>query len=157
MYSTRASREMRATPAQVYRALVDGDLIERWRVPDGMTGQVHELDAHEGGRFRVSLTYDRGAEAGKSSAHTDTYRGRFLRLVENEMVVEVLEFKTDDPALGGEMTMTTAITQTAEGASVVMVHDGVPDAVRRADNQAGMEMALARLAALVEVDSPGDS
>lgn len=156
MYSTRASRHVRATPAQVYRALVDGELIGQWRVPGGMTSRVHEFDAQEAGRFRVSLTYHRGTEAGKSSAHTDTYSGRFLRLVENELVVEALEFETDDPALGGEMTMTTTIKPRASGALVEVVHDGVPDAVRRADNEAGIEMALTRLAALVEASTQGD-
>ena len=156
VYSTRASRNLRATPAQVYRALTDGELVGRWRVPEGMTSHVHQFDVHEGGRFRVSLTYDRRTEAGKSSAHTDTYRGRFLLLVENERVVEALEFETDDPALSGLMTMTTTITPTSLGALVEIVHDGVPDAIRRADNEAGMEMALTRLAALVEAGPRGD-
>jgi uncharacterized protein YndB with AHSA1/START domain len=147
---------MRATPAEVYRALTDGELIGQWRVPEGMTSLVHEFDAQQGGRFRVSLTYDRPDEAGKSSANTDTYRGRFLRLVENELVVEGLHFETEDPALVGEMTMTTTITPTAMGCLVEMVHDGVPDGVRRADNEAGMEMALTRLAALTEPGTHGD-
>jgi len=147
---------MRASPAEVYRALIDSAAMAHWRVPEGMTSHVHEFDARAGGRFRVSLTYDGGTEAGKSSAHTDTYRGRFLRLVENKLVVEGLEFETDDPALGGEMTMTTTLTPTATGTVVEMVHDGVPDAVPRADNEAGMEMALAKLAALVEASTPPD-
>lgn len=121
-----------------------------------MTSRVHEFDAREGGRFRISLTYDRPGAAGKSSAHTDTYRGRFERLVPDELVVEALEFETDDPALGGEMTMTTTITPATSGCLVEMVHDRVPDAVPRADNEAGMEMALNRLAAMVETSAPGD-
>lgn len=141
---------MRATPAQVYRALTDGELIARWRFPDGMTSRVHEFAAQEGGRFRVSLTYDRGTDTGKTSAHTDTCRGRFLRLVESELVVEALGFETDDPALAGEMTMTTMITPTDVGAIVV------PDAVPRVDNEVGMEMALTKLAALLEADTHGD-
>ena len=148
---------MRATPDQVYRALIDGELIARWRVPEGMTSRIHEFDAQEGGRFRVSLTYDQPTEAGKSSAHTDTYRGHFLRLVENELVIEALEFETDDPALGGEMTMTTTITPTVAGAWVEMTHDRVPDAVVRADNEAGMDMALTRLSALLEARTQGAS
>lgn len=150
MYSNRASRNLRATPAQVYRALTDGELVALWRVPEGMTSRVHEFDARAGGRFRVSLTYDAPDEAGKSSANTDTYSGRFLRLVEDALVVEVLSFETEDPALAGEMTMTTTITPAGEGSLVEMVHDGVPDAVPRTDNEAGMQMALARLAALTE-------
>ena len=147
---------MRATPAQVYRALTDGELVAQWRVPEGMTSRVQEFDAREGGRFRVSLTYDRADEAGKTSANTDTYSGCFVRLVEDELVVETLSFETDDPALAGEMTMTTTITPTPTGSLVEMVHDGVPDAVRRADNEAGTEMALARLAAVTEAGAHGE-
>ena len=41
-------------------------------VPDGMTSQVHEFDAREGGAFRISLTYDTPTGIGKTTAHTDT-------------------------------------------------------------------------------------
>lgn len=71
-YSTRASRHLRATPAQVYAALTDGEQIARWRTPDGMTGRVHTFEARERGAFRFSLTYVQPGEAGKSAAHTDT-------------------------------------------------------------------------------------
>ncbi len=64
-----------------------------------MTCLVHAFDAREGGTFRISLTYDASTGAGKTTAHTDTYRGRFVKLVPNEQVVEVDEFETDDPAL----------------------------------------------------------
>ena len=50
----------------VYRALLDPAAIARWRVPDGMRGEVHELDARVGGRIRMSLTYDDPTSAGKS-------------------------------------------------------------------------------------------
>jgi uncharacterized protein YndB with AHSA1/START domain len=152
VYSTRASRHLAARPDQVFRALTDGDLIGRWRVPDGMTSQVHEFDGREGGEFRVSLTYDRPTDAGKSSPHTDTYHGRFLRLAEDRLVVESVEFETPDPVLRGEMTMTTTITPSGSGCLVEMLHEQVPDAVPPADNQAGMETALRRLAALLEAD-----
>ena len=150
MYATRASRHLAARPDQVYRALTDGGLIGRWRVPDGMTSRVHEFDGREGGRFQVSLTYDRPTGSGKSLPHTDTYHGRFVRLVENQLVVESLEFETPDPALQGEMTMTTTITASGRGCLVEMLHERVPDAVPPADNQAGMQMALRRLAGLLE-------
>ena len=142
-----------APPAEVYRALLDAESIARWRVPDGMTAQVHELDAREGGRFRVSLTYElAGADAprGKSTGHTDTYHGRFVRLVPDRQVVEVTEFETEDPALRGEMTMTTTLTANQHGTDVVIVHEGVPDAVPQDQNEAGTRMALARLARLFE-------
>ena len=78
-------------------------------VPKGMTSQVHEFDAREGGSFRISLTYDTPTGTGKTSAHTDTYHGRFVKLVPDEQVVEVMEFETADPALRGEMTITISL------------------------------------------------
>lgn len=150
MYTTRTARIIAAPADVVYAALVDGDQVARWRVPDGMKSEVHEFDAREDGRFRISLTYDSGSEAGKSDAHTDTYSGHFARLVPDELVVEVMEFETDDPALRGEMTMTTRITPTEGGVLVEIEHAGLPDAVPPADNETGTRMALDRLAALVE-------
>ncbi|GGQ02685.1 uncharacterized protein YndB with AHSA1/START domain [Actinomadura coerulea] len=152
MYSTRVSRHVKARPSDVYRALVDGDAIVKWRVPDGMTGEVHEFDGREGGAFRISLTYDAPTGAGKSSARTDTYHGRFVELVPGERVVEVFEFETGDPALQGEVTMTTTLTEVDGGTEVLVVHEGMPDTVPAADNETGTRMALDSLAELVERD-----
>src|SRR5262245_13200192 len=99
MYSTRVSRRVNAPRSVVYRALVDPDAIARWRVPSNMTSEVHEFDAREGGRFRVSLSYDAPGETGKSSSQTDTYHGHFAELVPDQRVVEVFEFETDDLAM----------------------------------------------------------
>src|ERR671926_85553 len=71
---------------------------------------VHAFDAREGGSFRISLTYDAPTGTGKTTAHTDTYHGRFVKLVPNEQIVEVVEFETADPALQGEMTITITLT-----------------------------------------------
>ncbi|MFD7246576.1 SRPBCC domain-containing protein [Streptomyces massasporeus] len=155
MYTSRVSGHVDAPRAAVYRALVSADAIARWRVPTGMRAEVHEFDAREGGAFRVSLTYEAADASGKSAAHTDTYHGHFARLVPDEQVVEVLEFETADPALGGAMTLTTTLTDAEGGGTdVLMVHEGLPDAVPAADNETGTRMALANLARLVEADGP---
>lgn len=153
MYSTRVSWHVNASRAAVYRALLDTDAVARWRVPEGMTARVHAFDAREGGAFRVSLTYDLPTGTGKSDAHTDTYHGHFVRLVPDERVVEEVEFETDDPALGGTMTMTTTLTDADGGTDVLVVHEGLPDAVPAEDNETGTRMALANLARLVESTS----
>src|SRR4051812_10731448 len=101
MRTTRVSRHINAPRALVYRTLLDARALPQWKVPDGMTCQVHAFDAREGGAIRVSLTYDAPSGAGKTTAHTDTYHGRFVRLVPNEQIVEVDEFETTDPALRG--------------------------------------------------------
>ncbi|MFJ8050635.1 SRPBCC domain-containing protein [Streptomyces luteogriseus] len=155
MYTSRVSGHVDAPCAAVYRALVSAEAIARWRVPTGMRAEVHEFDAREGGRFRVSLTYEAPDASGKSAAHTDTYHGHFARLVPDEQVVEVLEFETADPALGGAMTLTTTLTDAEGGGTdVLMVHEGLPDAVPAADNETGTRMALENLARLVEADGP---
>lgn len=151
MYSTQVSGHVNAPRAAVYQALLDEEAIARWRVPDGMSSHVHAFEAREGGRFRVSLTYDGQSGTGKSASHTDTYHGHFAKLVPDEQVVEVLAFETEDPVLSGTMTMTTTLTDADSGGTDVLVlHEGIPDSVPAADNETGTRMALANLARLVE-------
>ncbi|HZP60224.1 MAG TPA: SRPBCC domain-containing protein, partial [Opitutaceae bacterium] len=133
-------------------ALVDAQAVATWMVPAGMTSHVHAFDPREGGSFRISLTYDAPAEKGKTTAHTDTYHGRFVKLVENEQVVEVVEFETTDPALRGEMRITITLADADGGTDLVAVHDQLPPGVPPADNEAGWQSSLSKLAALVEAD-----
>jgi uncharacterized protein YndB with AHSA1/START domain len=148
--STRVSRRVNAPRAIVYRALLDARAVATWMVPTGMTSHVHEFDAREGGLFRISLTYDAPTGTGKTTADSDTYHGRFVKLVTNERVVEVVEFETTDPALGGEMTITISLADADGGTDVLALHDRLPAGLPTADNEAGWRSSLANLAALVE-------
>ena len=150
MSSTRISRRVNAPRAIVYRALLDACAVATWKVPTGMTSHAHAFDAREGGSFRISLTYDDPTGTGKTTAHTDTYHGRFVKLVTNEQVVEVVEFETTDPALCDKMMITIMLADADGGTDVLAVHDGLPRGVPPADNEAGWREALAKLAALVE-------
>jgi uncharacterized protein YndB with AHSA1/START domain len=104
----------------------------------------------KGGCSRVSLTYDEPTGAGKTSARTDTYRGRFIKLVPGELVIEVMEFETLDAALRGEMTVTITLTDADGGTELLAVHGPLPPGLSPAENQTGWRMALDKLAALVE-------
>jgi uncharacterized protein YndB with AHSA1/START domain len=148
--STRISRHVNASRADVYRALLDARAVATWMVPTGMTSHVHAFDPREGGSFRISLTYDEPTGTGKTTAHTDTYHGRFVKLVANEQVVEVVEFETTDPAMRGEMTITIALADADGGTSILAVHDRLPRGLSPADNEVGWREALEKLAALVE-------
>ncbi len=150
MSHTQIRCHIRAPRAVVYNALIDARAVAAWKVPDGMTCQIHAFDAREGGSFRISLTYDEPSGSGKTTAHTDTYRGRFVTLVPNEQIVEVDEFETTDPSMRGEMTITIALSDADGGTDLVAVHEGLPPGVAPADNETGWRMALAKLAALVE-------
>lgn len=135
----------------VYEALIEADAVASWRVPIGMTSEVHEFEPREGGRFRISLTYTAATATGKTSDATDTFHGRFIRLVPNEQIVELIEFETTDPDLSGEMTVTTTLVDAGGGTDVAVTYDGLPRGVSAADNETGTRMALAKLAVLVEV------
>lgn len=150
MGATHVTRRIHAPRADVYRALLDAGAVQTWMVPDGMTSEVHTFDAREGGTFRISLTYDAPTESGKTTAHTDTFHGRFLRLVRDKQVIELTEFETDDPAMRGEMTITMTLRDVGDATELDYVHEGVPPGVSLADNETGTRMALDKLAALVE-------
>ncbi len=150
MSSTRINCHINAARAHVYEALLDPHAVAKWKVPDGMTCHIHTFNAREGGSFRISLTYDAPTGTGKTTPHTDTYRGRFVKLVPSEQIVEVDEFETEDSAMRGEMTITITLTDAEGGTSLFAVHDGLPPGVSPADNETGWRMALGKLAALVE-------
>ncbi len=150
MSALRLRQHIKAPRARVYHALIDARAVATWMVPDGMTSQVHGFEAREGGAFRISLTYAEPTQAGKTSAHTDTYHGHFERLVPDEQVVEVVEFETADPAMRGAMTITFTLTDADGGTDLFAVHDGLPRGVSTTDNELGWRMSLGKLAAFVE-------
>jgi uncharacterized protein YndB with AHSA1/START domain len=148
--STRIRYHVNAPREQVYRALLDARAVATWMVPVGMTSHVHVFDPREGGLFRISLTYDAPTGTGKTTAHTDTYHGHFVKLVPGEQVVEVMEFETADAAMRGEMVVTFTLTDAGGGTDVLAVHDNVPPGVSPTDNETGWQMALDKLAVFVE-------
>lgn len=152
MSATRVSRRVNAPRAGVYRALLDPRAVARWTVPDGMRCTVHVFEPREGGRLRISLTYDAPAGEGKTTAHTDTYHGTFAKLVPDELVVEVIQFETANPGLQGEMTLTFTLREDGGATEVVAVHEPLPPGLSPEYNELGWTMSLAKLAALVEAE-----
>jgi uncharacterized protein YndB with AHSA1/START domain len=148
--STRISRHVNTPRRDVYRALLDAQAVATWMVPIGMTSHVHVFDAREGGLFRISLTYDEPTRTGKTTAHTDTYHGHFVKLIPNEQVVEVMEFETADDSVRGEMMVTFTLTDADGGTDVLAIHDNVPPGISPDDNETGWQIALDKLAAFVE-------
>lgn len=150
MRSTLTSRVLKAPRERVYQVLLDPERIAKWRVPTGMTAVVHEFEPHEGGRVRISLSYNVPTTAGKTTPQMDTYHGRFLKLVPNTQVVETSEFETADPELQGVMTSTITLTGTEGGTRVDVIHEGLPNGLSPEDNAQGWREALDKLAVLVE-------
>jgi uncharacterized protein YndB with AHSA1/START domain len=145
------SRIIRATPDTIYRALLDPDALLAWRPPAGMTGRFDAFDAREGGRYRMTLTYDEGGQGhGKSSDDGDTVQGRFAELVPDTRVVELVEFESDDPAFAGTMRITTSLTPVSGGTDVSILCEQVPYGISPEDHRAGMASTLVNLADYIE-------
>jgi uncharacterized protein YndB with AHSA1/START domain len=153
MSTTRITRHINAPRSRVYRALLAQESVRQWMVPDQMSSHIHSFEPFEGGTFRISLTYDAPTSAGKTSAQTDTFHGRFVRLVPNSEVVQTVEFETDDTAMQGEMTITYTLADADSGTDLVGLHENLPPGVPPADNELGWTMSIAKLAKLVEHDT----
>jgi uncharacterized protein YndB with AHSA1/START domain len=157
MATTEVSRLISAPRAHVYRALLDPGAVQRWMVPHGMTSEVHSFEPYEGGAFRISLTYDEPAGIGKTTSQTDSFHGRFVELVPDTKVVQVVEFETDDPSVTGEMTITYTLADAEGGTQVTGRHENLPAGVNPADNELGWSISLGKLADLLESNRPPPS
>jgi uncharacterized protein YndB with AHSA1/START domain len=149
--TTRSVRHINASPERVYNLLLDANAVQRWKVPDGMSSKIHIFEPRQGGKFRVSLTYNSADSQGKTSAHTDTYHGYFASLQPNASVVEKMQFETTDPAMSGEMTITYTLSRSGSGTDLLAVHEGLPPGVPTSDNELGWRMSLDKLALLAEL------
>jgi uncharacterized protein YndB with AHSA1/START domain len=97
------------------------------------------------------LTYE-GSDhtSGKTSANSDVVKGRFVELVPNKRVVQVVEFESDELAFSSEMKMTWSLAAVPGGTEVTMAAENVPSGISAEDHEAGMTSTLANLAAFVE-------
>ena len=60
----------------------------------------------DGGSYRLVLTYDDAAGApGKTSADSDVSEVRIARVIPEELIVQEVDFESDDPAFQGTMRM----------------------------------------------------
>jgi uncharacterized protein YndB with AHSA1/START domain len=147
-----ASRFVAAAPDAVYRAFVDADALMAWLPPAGMSGRALRFDPRPGGRYRIELTYKRGAVpggAGKTSERTDISSGRFLALEPGRRVVQSVAFESDDPAFAGDMIVTWTLAPAEGGTLVTVIAEQVPAGISAEDHEAGLASSLDHLARFV--------
>src|SRR3954465_10064139 len=144
--TVKLHRVLRAAPERIYRAFLNGDAMAKWLPPHGFTGKVHEMDAREGGIYRVSFT-------NFSSGKSHSFGGTYLELKPNELIRYTDKF--DDPNLPGEMTTTITLRQTACGTEVTATQEGVPAIIPPEGCYLGWQESLVLLGKLVEAEIPG--
>ena len=137
----RLHRVIATRPEKVYRAFLEADAIASWLPPYGFVCTVHELDAREGGRHRMSF---RNFTTGGSHS----FGGAYVELVGNERLVYTSAF--DDPNLPGEMRTTVTLAAVSVGTEVNIEQTGVPDIIPREACYLGWQESLHKLARLVE-------
>jgi uncharacterized protein YndB with AHSA1/START domain len=143
--TVRFHRVLRAPAERVYRAFLDAGAFTKWLPPHGFTGQVHEMDAREGGRWRMSFT-------NFSTGQAHSFGGTYLELKPHERVRYTATF--DDPNLPGEMTTTVTLKSVFCGTEVYIEQSGIPAVIPPEACTMGWQESLTLLALLVEAEIP---
>ncbi|NLS15952.1 ATPase [Rhizobium sp. P40RR-XXII] len=143
-----ASRIIRATPHAIFDAFINPDALIAWLPPKGMTGHVHVFEPHQGGNYRLALSYNAADHStpGKSSEHTDIVSGRFLEIVPDKRIVQAVDFESDDPAFAGRMIITWSLVEVPSGTKVTVVCENVPYGISKKDHDEGLKSTLENLA-----------
>ena len=134
-------RVFAAAPEKVYRAFLEPDAVASWLPPLGFICTVHELDAREGGRHRMSFR-------NFTTGERHSFDGAYLKLVPNRMLVYTDAF--DDPNLPGELTVTVTLDAVPVGTDMTIVQEGMPDLIPREACYVGWQESLRKLSKLVE-------
>lgn len=153
----RAARIVKASPQTVYRVLVDSDTMMSWLAPEGMEGEIHAFEPWAGGAYHKTLFYETEAHSvpGKTSAHADVIRGRFLELSQHERIMQRFEFASDDPAFAAPMTMTWRLSPVPESTEVTIICENAPEGICTEDHDIGTRSTLENLATFTEQREAG--
>lgn len=147
----RASLLIHADTDRVFAALIDPEALEKWLPPSGMRGRFESFDMREGGSYRMVLTYDDPSGApGKTTSDSDVSEVRIVRIVPGELLVQEVDFDSDDPAFTGTMHMEWRLNGGKDGTTVEFEARGVPNGIRAGDHAEGLTSSLSNLARYLE-------
>jgi uncharacterized protein YndB with AHSA1/START domain len=142
----RLHRVLRTKPERVYRAFVQADAMAKWLPPYGFTCKVHHMDAKVGGSYRMSFT-------NFSTGQGHSFGGEYRELEPFARIRYTDRF--DDPNLPGEMQTTVTFKPVSCGTEVIVVQEGLPQAIPLEMCYLGWQESLEQLARLVEPEIAG--
>ena len=123
-------REFDATPAQVFRACTEPDLVAKWLGPRDLEIEVVEYDVRPGGSYRY-IHRRAGEEYG--------FRGVFHSVAKNESVVQTFEFD----GAPGQVCLETVTYEDLGGRTRLRTHSVFPSVeTRDAALASGMEHGI---------------
>jgi uncharacterized protein YndB with AHSA1/START domain len=138
-------RMLKTTPEKIYRAFIEPLALASWLPPYGFTATVHELNAKEGGTYKMSF-YNFSSGKGHS------FGGKFVELKPGEFLKYTDEF--DDPNLPGTMTTSVWLKKTMAGTDLKIIQENIPAAIPAEMCYLGWQDSLEKLAKLVEPEIP---
>lgn len=138
-------RVLPVSPDKLFRAFTDAAAMAQWLPPYGFTATVHELDAREGGRHKMSFT-------NFSTGNSHSFGGEYLEFVPGKRLRYTDRF--DDANLPGEMTVTVDFNAVAVGTELVIEQAGIPDAIPLSACHLGWQESLDKLARLATPEIP---
>lgn len=141
------TREFDATPAQLWRASTDPDLIAQWCAPRGVEMRVEQYDARPGGRYRYIHRDADGSEY--------AFRGVFHAVTENERIIQTFEYE----GWPDDVCLETHRFEDLGGSTRLHTHSVFPSVqARDTAIESGMEQgindSMDRLAEVLEDDHP---
>jgi uncharacterized protein YndB with AHSA1/START domain len=135
--SLTMKRRLNATPAEVYRAWTDPDLLVRWFGPENVTTQEAEVDLRVGGTYRVVMLEDNGERHQVSGAYQE--------VVENERLVFSWAWVTTPERVS---RVTVTFKPDGDGTILTLLHEQFFDAEAVRGHTHGWTGSLVKLEAL---------
>jgi uncharacterized protein YndB with AHSA1/START domain len=138
-------RVLKTTPEKLFRAFTDPKAMVAWLPPYGFLCEVHEMDAREGGTYRMSFT-------NFSTGNGHSFGGKYLEVKPGELLKYSDRF--DDPNLPGEMTTTVSLKKVSVGTELSIKQEGIPSAIPAEMCYLGWQDSLDKLVRLAEPEIP---
>ena len=136
---------LKATPDKIYRAFTEAKAMEAWLPPYGFSCTVHEMDAVEGGAFRMTFH-------NFSTGNGQSFGGTYLELTPNEFIKYTDKF--DNPNLPGEMITSVWLRKVLVGTEIKILQENIPSMIPVEMCYLGWQESLEKLAKLAEPNIP---
>ena len=130
-------RRYAASPALVFRAFAEPQLLERWLCPDPSASlRVEHLDFRVGGTYRLVFTFP------------DAVRpviGEYLVIDPPNLLRFTWAWEPPDEFAGLETVVTVSVRAAADGCELELTHERFPNGKLKDQHASGWNGALARL------------
>lgn len=136
---------LKTSPEKLYRAFTEPAAIASWLPPYGFVCTVHEMNAVQGGTFRMSFQ-------NFSTGNGHSFGGTYVEMKPNELLKYTDKF--DDPNLPGEMITTVWMSKNIAGTELKIEQTGIPDMIPAEMCYLGWQDSLDKLTRLVEPEIP---